>query len=268
MIISPAKATYRYSFVIQGAVLLPILIFAFVGYVSYSDLAESSINLWLLGALIVAALACLILFVYLNKQRVFIHEEGIVEQRLFFREKQIEWSDVKETRYKQTALAQDMLMHFGILGALVAPFVGKNESSKKGIQELKIVSRTKVSITFSNYFKNVREAIRAVLERVNPPYLASARTDLQQGKEVVFGDLVLTSSGIRFKKKEIAYTDIESAKISGRDFRVKQSGKWLDAVAVPSQKIPNIFVAIDLIEEKCRGAVLTDKTQSSMAATV
>jgi hypothetical protein len=103
---------------------------------------------------------------------------------------------------------------------------------------------------------------------VNPPYLVSARTDLQQGKEVFFGDLVLTSSGIRFKKKEVAYKDIESAKISGRDFRVKQSGKWLDAVAVPSQKIPNIFVAIDLIEEKCRGSVLTDSTQSSMAATV
>lgn len=268
MIVSPARATYRYSYVIQFAILLPIALFAFILYIAYNDSSQKQVDHWLIGALTIASLTCLLLFICLNKQRVSIHDEGIMEKRLLFGEKQIQWKDIKETRYRQTVLAQDMLLHFGLLGALFTPFVGKGESSKKGTQELKVISRDKTKITLSNYFKNVREAIRAVLDRVNPAFLESARLELRQGKEVPFGDLVLTSTGIKFKKKQIAYPDIEYARISGREFRVKQSGKWLDAIVVPSQKVPNVFIAIDLIQESRSGGALVDKAQSSMAATV
>lgn len=268
MIVSPARATYRYSYVIQFSVLVPIALFVFILYMLYSDSTQKQVDPWLVGTLAIASLTCLGLFIYLNKQCVSIHEEGIVESRLFFREKQIEWKDVRETRYQQTALAQDLLLHFGLLGALLTPFVGKGEASKKGTQELKVISRAKTKITLSNYFKDVREGIRTVLDRVNPAFLESARMELRQGKQVSFGDVMLTSTGIKFKKKVIAYTDIESVKLSGREFRVKQTGKWLDAIVIPSQKVPNVFVAIDLIQEFRHGGALVDKLQSSMAATV
>jgi hypothetical protein len=32
--------------------------------------------------------------------------------------------------------------------------------------------------------------------------------------------------------------------------RVKAEGKWLDNIAITAKKVPNIFVLLDLIEEK------------------
>jgi hypothetical protein len=268
MIVSPARATYRYSYVIQVAALMPGILLALFGTLMAQASQRREDDYGVLGVLVGVTVVGIILFLYLHKQSVSIHDEGIVERRLFFGEKQIEWKDIKETRYRQTALSQDLLLHFGLLGALFTPFVGKGASSKKGTQELKVISRQNTKITLSNYFKNVREAIRTVLDRVNPVFLDSARTELRQGKEVSFGDVVLTSFGIKFKKKQIAYADIEYAKITGREFRVKQSGKWLDAIVVPSQKIPNVFIALDLIQESRTGGAVVDKSQNSIAATV
>lgn len=267
MIVSQPKASYRYSYVIQVAVLLPVALFILVGYVAYTGEAARDSLVTTILALIVSSLACLALFVYFNRQRVFVHEEGLVLSRLFLKDRQIEWKDVKETRYRQTSLAQDLLMHLGILGALFTPFVGNKESAKKGTQELKVIG-AQGSITLSNYFKNVRGGIRTALEQVNPPMLTAMRKQLDQGQEVLFGSLSLNQQGICWKRKRVAFAEIESAKILGREFRVKQSGKWLDAIAVPSQKIPNVFVAIDLIEEKRHGVRLSEAAQSSMAATV
>ena len=268
MIVSPARSTLRYSYIVQFAVLFPVLLFAFIAYLAVVNGSNDPSNPAVLSALGTCTLVCVVLFVYLRKNVVSIHDEGLIQRRLFLAEKQIEWKDVSETRYRQTALAQDLMLHFGLLGALISPFVGKGESSKKGTQELKIVGKNKTSITLSNYFVNVREAIRTTLDRVNPVIMEQTRSQLRQGKEVRFGDLVIASSGVTFKKKRLAYSEMESVKVSGREFRVKQTGKWLDAVVVPSQKIPNIFVAIDLIEELRQGIAVTDSSRSSMAATV
>jgi hypothetical protein len=268
MIVSPARATYHYSSVIQFALIFGAAMCALVSYFSIADNSHKDDNFVLAIVFGTGIFICLGLFLYMNRKRVSIHDEALVERRLFLKEKQIEWKDVKETRYRQTALAHDLLAQFGVLGLIFTPLVGNKESSKKGTQELKVVGQDKASITLSNYFKKVRDGIRMVLDRVNPSMLEQTRAQLKQGQEVSFGDLVLVNSGIRYKKKQVVYSEIESAKISGRYFRIKQVGKWLDVVALPSQKVPNVFVAIDLIEESRRGGVLTDKAQSSMAATV
>lgn len=268
MIVSPARSTLRYSYVIQFAMLFPVLLCAFIGYLAVVGGPDDGSRPMVLAALAASSLGCVLLFLYLHKNVVTIHDEGLVQTRLFLGERQIEWKDVTETRYKQTALAQDLMIHFGLLGALISPFVGKGESSKKGTQELKIIGREKASITLSNYFSHVREAIRTTLERINPAMLEQNRAELRQGKNVRFGDLVIASSGITFKKKRLAYSEVESVKLTGREFRIRQTGKWLDAVVVPSQKIPNVFVAIDLIEEFRQGMSVTDLSKSSMAATV
>jgi hypothetical protein len=46
--------------------------------------------------------------------------------------------------------------------------------------------------------------------------------------------------------------------------RVKAEGKWLDNIAVTAKKVPNIFVLLDLIEEKRSTAA--GKTPFAMAS--
>jgi hypothetical protein len=45
--------------------------------------------------------------------------------------------------------------------------------------------------------------------------------------------------------------------------RVKAEGKWLDNIGVTAKKVPNIFVLLDLIEEK--RSTLAGKSAVAMA---
>jgi hypothetical protein len=99
--------------------------------------------------------------------------------------------------------------------------------------------------------RDVDEAIRLVLAAVNPPMRKEAETLLNGGGTVQFGDLSLVPQGVVWKKKEpIPYSSIVKCKLDGKNLRIKAEGKWLDNVSVAAEKIPNLFVALEIIEEK------------------
>jgi hypothetical protein len=70
------------------------------------------------------------------------------------------------------------------------------------------------------------------------------------GDEVAFGALGLSVQGISWKGKErIPVTDIGKIEISRRKLRVRRKGKMLDTIGVSTEKIPNVPLALELLEE-------------------
>jgi len=51
-------------------------------------------------------------------------------------------------------------------------------------------------------------------------------------------------------KEPIPYAALVKCKIDGSMLRVKAEGKWLDNIAITAKKVPNVFILLDLIEEK------------------
>jgi hypothetical protein len=79
---------------------------------------------------------------------------------------------------------------------------------------------------------------------------------LNSGGTISFGKISLSPAGVVWKSKEpIPYAALVKCKIDGAMLRVKAEGKWLDNIAVSAKKVPNIFILLDLIEEKRSTAV-------------
>ncbi len=248
MFTSPPEATYRCSFLLRNLWILFLLPFGLVFY-----LLRDSQNSNVLGIVfITAVLSTLIVFIFFNRQELRIHAEGIARKSLLG-EREIRWEDITETRYDQVTMAQGMIVHFGILGILLAPFVGRKPSGSKASQKLRVISSSGQNISLDQTLLNSSDAIRRILTRVNPRIMAEARKRLAQGDSIAFGKLSISPLGISWRNKQpVPYADVDSVRLAGGSFRVKLHGKWLDFVAVQAGKIPNIFVAIDLIQTKMR----------------
>jgi len=250
MFISPAERTFKHNLTGRIGLCVPALIFlTILGIISVDQKVAA---LWwaaAAGAIALTVWGCALL----GKNRVEIHAEGMLQQGPFSA-REIAWQDVTETRFKQNPLANSAAVHFGLIGAVIAAVASSRTTSSGGTVEMKVASADGTRISLSSNYRDVAAAIREVLRRVNPRLLQEARRRVRQGDTVQFGNLSLNVTGVIWKSKPpIPYGDITKAVITGTHLRVKQQGKWLDPIAVRTEKIPNVFVALDLIEEMQSG---------------
>jgi hypothetical protein len=253
MFMSPARNTFRYTLswcIVVALVFVPLLLWAVY------DLYQSR-HVDPVLAFFTAAFGLLFAYSWLwTKTRVSLHEEGI-SYKSPFREKDLRWDEITETRYGQQAVNAGA--HFGLLGWLIASMASSNN---KVIRTLELIGPQK--IVLNSNIRDVEEAVRLVLAAVNPRLRQNAERILNSGGTVSFGKISLSPAGVIWKSKEpIPYTALVKCKIDGQMLRVKAEGKWLDNIAVTAKKVPNIFVLLDLIEEK-RSAV-PGKTALAMA---
>jgi hypothetical protein len=192
-----------------------------------------------------------------TKTRVTLHEEGI-SYKSPFGEKDLRWDEITETRYGQQPI--NAAAHFGLIGWLVAAMARGNN---KVIRSLELIGPHK--IVLNSNIRDVAELVRLVLAAVNPRLRKDAERILNSGGTVSFGKISLSPGGVVWKSKEpIPYSALVKCKIDGSMLRVKAEGKWLDNIAVTAKKVPNIFVLLDLIEEKRSTAA--GKTAFAMAS--
>lgn len=98
--------------------------------------------------------------------------------------------------------------------------------------------------------RNYRDAMRLVLERVNPRLRQEAEQRLTSAGVVSFGEMALTLQGVVWKDKDpIPYSAIGECEIKGPFLQVKAEGKSQDQVIVNAGSVPNIFVFLDLVEQ-------------------
>jgi hypothetical protein len=137
-----------------------------------------------------------------------------------------------------------------------------SRSSSKMIRTLELIGPQK--IVLNSNIRDVEEAVRLVLAAVNPRLRKNAEQMLNSGSTVSFGKISLSPGGVVWKSKEpIPYAALVKCKIDGSMLRIKAEGKWLDNIAVTAKKVPNVFILLDLIEEK--RSTMAGKTAAAMA---
>jgi hypothetical protein len=74
------------------------------------------------------------------------------------------------------------------------------------------------------------------------------------GVPVVFEDLELSASGLRFAQKFLAWKDVKELAVAQNKLSIKQHGKWLPWYLKDASAVPNPHVLFALIEEARRFA--------------
>src|SRR5215471_2005163 len=98
----------------------------------------------------------------MSRELVSVHSEGIARSSLFGT-KEIRWDQVAETRYSQTTTAQNVGVHFGLIGIAISAIMSRKEGASKATQLLKVVSQDGTKISVANYMQNHREVMMTVL---------------------------------------------------------------------------------------------------------
>lgn len=241
MFASPAQRTFRETIVWRLVAAFPFLAMLAWGIFDYYDRRTFDPVLWgfILFFLGLFVFACL----WGAKRRITIHQEGISYVSLTG-ETDLAWGEILETRYSQQPM--NVGAHFGLLGLLISSIFSKGDSMTRS---LKVAGARTISISAN--IRDAREAIKVVLERVNPRLRQEAEHLLGSGGTVVFGNISLSPQGVIWKAADpIPYNAIVKCRLDGAKLRIKAEGKWLDNIAVSPGRVPNVFVLMDMIESR------------------
>jgi hypothetical protein len=237
---SPPRNTFRYTYswlLVAALLFLPLLIWA-----AYDFMQSREVNPVL--AFFTGIFGLLLAYAWWwTRTRVTIHDEGI-SYKSPFSQKDLRWSEITETRYGQRPI--NVGVHFGLIGWLIAAAAGSNN---KMARTLELIGPQKIVV--NSNIGDMEEVVRQALANVNPRLRQEAARMLNSGGTVAFGKISLSPGGVIWRSKDpIPYAAIVKCKIDGSTLRVKADGKWLDNIAITAKKVPNIFVLLDLIEEK------------------
>ena len=195
--------------------------------------------LWISVAVVLAGIA---LWVAIGKNALIISDSGIRTESIFGQQ-EMAWSQITETRYQ--VIPVNVYMHFGLVGALIA--MSSKKSSRANLTlELISLEQNKLKVT-SNY-RNADEAIGIILGRLMPPMVQNVKNRLQRGETVQFGSLGLSATAVTWKGNAIPVGEITKAELVGANLQIKRQGKWLSAVSVRSNKVPDVLVLLDVLE--------------------
>lgn len=253
MFISPARNTFRYTF--SWCIVAALLFFPFLAWAAYDFYQSRHVDPVL--AFFTGMFGLLFAYAWMwTKTRVTLHDEGI-SYKSPFRGKDLRWDEITETRYGQQQV--NAAVHFGLIGWLIAAMARGNS---KVVRSFELIGPQKIVI--NSNIRDVEEIVRLALAAVNPRLRQNVERILNSGGTISFGKISLSPAGILWKSKEpIPYAAVVKCKIDGSLLRVKAEGKWLDNIAVTAKKVPNIFILLDLIEEK--RAKAPGKTETVMA---
>lgn len=237
---SPAQKTFGENITFRLLAALPLLITGGIGFAIYYETQQPLAPIFW-GFIAFFALLFLYVCVWSAKRSISIHSEGVSYKSLAG-ETDLRWDEIVETRYGQQPV--NVYAHFGLIGLLLS--IGRRQGLQRSLE---IIGPRRIKI--SPQIKNNPEAIRLVLDQVNPRIRQEAERQLNSGGTVPFGNLSLSPMGVIWKGKDpIPYGAIAKCRIDGTFLRIKAEGKWLDNVAVGAKRVPNIFVLLDLIEQR------------------
>ncbi len=239
---SPPERTFPQSYLARILVFILVLGVVFM-VLAIADMEVNKVPL--IGWLIIAATLGLFAFFWewSAKRQLNIHPEGM-SFGAGSSSKDFRWEEISETRYYQI---NNAAIHFGLIGMLVANYSSGGINAKSGSLEVRRADGKK--ITVNTMLSKGDQAIQLVLGRVNPRLKADIQRRLNGGETVAFGPVNLSRQGVGFKGKPEVPLTLAEIKFNGMRFRVKQKGKFLDAIGVPARQVPNIFVLMEIAGE-------------------
>jgi hypothetical protein len=241
--LSFGERTYRQNSAWRAA--LALLIFLPIA-IAWSVLDDSTptanpILMWITaGASLLFIAAC----VAIGKTVLTITEQGVRRESVFGRQ-EVFWSQVKETRYVERPIR--LGAHFGLIGMIMT---AATKSANRSKLVLTIISSEGTRLKVTSNFRQAREAANAILAKILPTMIASSRSRLQGGEILRFGSITLTLTDLAWKSLPgVPLTELEKAEIASGSLRVKRTGKWTNFISISSDKIPNVFVLLELLDE-------------------
>lgn len=193
---------------------------------------------WVSLGILAAFAAFWILF---GKSTLIVNDAG-VRRETVFGQQEMAWSQITETRYRVTPI--NVYGHFGLVGYILAM------SSKSGGAQLslELISADGKKLKVTSMFRNASDAIGIILARILPPMVQSVKMRLQRGETVQFGGVGLSATAVTWKGQTIPLTQITKAEILRTNLVIKREGKWLSAISVRSDKVPNALVFLEVLE--------------------
>ena len=193
---------------------------------------------WVSVGLVVTGAA---LWIALGKNVLIVNQSGVRRESVFGQQ-EMAWSQIKETRYRVIPI--NMYGHFGLVGALLAM------SSKSGRAQLtlQLISQDGKKLSVNANYRKVDEAIGIILARVNPPIVQNVKARLQRGETVQFGGLGLSATALTWKGASIPVSELTKAELVRSNLQIKRHGKWLSAISVRSDKVPDVLVFLEVLE--------------------
>ena len=188
---------------------------------------------------LVAALA--VMWIALGKSALIINDSGVRRESVFGQQ-EMAWSQITETRYRVVPI--NIYGHFGLIGALLAM---SNKSGRVQLTLTLISSDGKKLKVTSNY-RNASEAVGMILGRLLPPKVQAVKAKLQRGETVRFGGIGLSATTVTWKNNSIPVAQITKAELVRGNLQIKQQGKWLSAVSVRSDKVPDVLAFFEVLE--------------------
>jgi hypothetical protein len=181
------------------------------------------------------------LWIVLGKTVLTINDFGLRRESVFGQE-EIAWNQIAETRYRVTPI--NVYAHFGLLGALLA----MSSKSANAQLSLELTSTDGKKLKITSAIRDASEAIGLVLARVMPPMVQSVKAKLQRGETVQFGGIGLSAVTVTWKKNSIPVSQITKAELLRSNLQIRREGKWLAAISVRSDKVPNVLVFLEVLE--------------------
>ena len=195
--------------------------------------------LWISVAVVLAGVA---VWAAIGKSALIISDSGIRRESLTGQQ-EMAWSQIVETRYQVVPV--NVYMHFGLVGALIA--MSSKKSSRAQLM-LELIDRDHKKLKVTSYYRNADEAIGIILARLMPPMVQNVKSRLQRGETVQFGGLGLSATAVLWKGTSIPVAEITKAELAGPNLQIKRQGKWLSAVSVRSNKVPDVLVFLEVLE--------------------
>lgn len=192
------------------------------------------ISIGLVGALAV--------FWILQSKSVLVINDAGVRRESAFGARELAWSQIAHTRYRVVPISA--YAHLGLVGALLAM------SSKSGRAQimLELISADGKNLRVTSGFRDSNEAIGIILARFLPAMVQDAKARVQRGETVQFGGIGISAVAVTWKKNSIPLREITKAEIAGANLHIKREGKWLAAVSVRADKVPDVLAFLEVLE--------------------
>jgi hypothetical protein len=188
---------------------------------------------------LVAAFAAL--WITLGKTVLTVNDSGVRRESVLGQQ-EMAWNQITETRYRVVPI--NMYGHLGLVGVLLAA----SSKSCRAQLTLELISHDRKKLKVTPNFRNANEAIGIILGRILPSMVQKVKARLQRGETVQFGGIGLSATAVTWKNNSIPVSEISKAEIVGSNLQVKRQGKWLSAISVRSDKVPDVLVFLEILE--------------------
>lgn len=101
---------------------------------------------------------------------------------------------------------------------------------------------------FNDTLKNVEELGNTIQQEVTKRLLPRAAATYNNGGTVSFGKLAISPMGLSWGDKSLPWAEIQGVQVNKGVLSVKKQGKWLKWANIPVATIPNLLVALTLID--------------------